>query len=542
MRNATLFLAALCTVLAGCGGGGSHSTPSTASSLPQKATAGTAKLSIVLPKGLKKASIPSVHAPNHGLHKHGVVKLPKGKAGTKSRNRKPQFIDTTGANTFLQITTQSIQNGTVVASTTLNDIAVGTNTSLAPVQIPVYAGSNNIIVREVDETNGLPFTPLAQGQTSYSFTLGSGTQAVDIALSMVPAGVAILSSATDFPNPQQVIAGDGFPTINVSDFNNCQGVLSSHSVTITALPIDALGTLPNGDGAVPSVTLSSFSSDNLGQSTLTPTFVPGQYQLQYDAYGDGVTATFKSTDALNNTVITTADLTDTCSGGNGLSIATDSPEFTSAPDTIEFTSPTDSAAVFTPLELLAQGQVLPVHVTDDTCLSSNLVTYDTTSTFSGGAYTPVNITPNPSSGGGTCNITFSDPLNASVTLVVIVDPPSFSSPPPAIPMLSLSGPSTLNFTSLAATVVHITETATSPMFVLPSVVITDGGSCSGLLTVDSQPEPLSYAPTIAFDESLLTANGTVSVMPLVATGSCTLDFNDGVSDVQLPVTLNILGL
>jgi len=535
MRNSALLLAVFCMTLSGCGGGG-HTTPPMAA---QKPTAGTAKLSIVLPKGLKHAAIPTaVHAPNHGLRKHGVVKRPKTKtSSTSSKKRNPLFIDTTGANTFLQITSQSVQNGIVVASTTVTpDVPVGSNASLS-VAIPIYAGSGNIIVREVDETN-TPFVALAQGQQTYSFDPAGGSAAtVDIALSMIPAGVAVVSSAPDFPGAQQINSGSGTPTINISDFNNCNGSMSGSAVTFTAVPIDALGTLPNGDGAVPSVTVAGVS-DNGGTSSLTPATVPGQYTLNYDAAGDGVTATFKSTDAFNDVVTTTADLTDTCTSGNGLSISTDDvSEFSSGPDTITFTSPQDSPAAFTPLEIVAIGQVFTptVLVTDDgNC--TGLLTYDTSSTFSTdlNGYTPVNVTP--TGGSGSCNIFFNDGKNATVTLSVVVN--AFSSPPPSTG-LSVSG----IFFPIEAFIpqtLQVTDTAASPYSSAPVVTFSDSGTCNNLVTVNSLFSPISGSITLAINEGApSTASANITITPITSAGSCTLDLNDGTNDLQLSISLAI---
>jgi hypothetical protein len=280
-------------------------------------------------------------------------------------------------------------------------------------------------------------------------------------------------------------------------------------------------------------------SDNGGTSSLTPTAVPGQYTLNYDAAGDGVTTTFKSTDAFNDIVITTADLTDTCTSGNGLSVSTDDvAEFSSGPDTITFTSPTDSPAAFTPLEIVAPGQVFTptVSVSDDgNC--NGLVTYDSSSTFNSdlNGYTPVNVTP--AGGSGSCNIFFNDGKNATVTLTVVVN--SFSSPPPQSTMLSVN-PSYFNIMHFGTSTLQITETTSSPMSSPPTVTITDGGTCANLVTVDSATEPLNYTPNLTFvDQSYLTASVNVTIGALSPTGSCTLGLSDGTNNVSVSITLNI---
>lgn len=560
MRKFALLLAAFSLVFAGCAGGGGRSTPQ---SLAQKPTAGTAKLSILLPKSLQRATIPTaVRAPNHGLRKHGVVKRPKTSSSSQSKKRNPLFIDTNGVFTYLQITSQSVVNGVVVASTTVPDVSVGAQAALS-VTIPIYAGSGNIIVREVDETS-TPFVGLAQGQQTYTFDPAGGLATiVDIALSMIPAGVAIVSSAPDFPTAQQITSGSGTPTINVSDFNNCSGSMSSSTVTITTLPIDALGTLPNGDGAVPSVTLVSAPSDNSGASSLTPTGIPGQYTLNYDAFGDGVTATFKSTDAFNNIVTTTADLTDTCTSGNGLSISTgNTAEFNSGSDTISFTSPVDSSTAFTPAEFVATGQVFKptVTVTDDG-YCGGLVSYDPSSNFNAdlNGYTPVNVTPLGSLS-GSCTIFFNDGKNAQVNLTVFVA--GFSSPPPSAPTYALTvappaaspnpdyngatSPPTLTFAIGGGATLAVIETATSGSFAspftAPSVTVTDSPtSCASFLTLTINGIGASFgsSSTVALSTSgdFLSASGSVFIGSTGSSaGSCTVTFSDGTNNVPIAVT------
>jgi len=545
MRNYALFAAALSTTIAGCGAGG-HSTPA----IPgQKATAGTTTLRVLVPKGLKRAAgLSHVYAPNHGLRKHGVVKRPPVAKNANAKTRRPAFLDS-GLATFLQITSQSVQNGVVVASTTVPQFQIGEATSTS-VSIPIYAGTGVIIVREVDLTDPANPVALAVGQQTYSFTLGSTPVVVDIALSMVPAGLAVASA--DFPTPTTVPAGNGFPTANITQFNSCNGQMSGFTENFSVVPVDNLGTLPTGDGAVPSVNLLSQSPDNGGSSSISSTGIPGQYTINYDAAGDGVSATFKMVDAFNNVFTTTADLTDACTNsvsGYLLSVSTADPRFSG--NVLSFSAPGDTPAQFQPVELLAAGGKVnntgPITVSDD---CGGAVTYDTTtSTYNTltQTYSPITVTPvspNPA-----CTLTFSDGSNVSVTAVVSIGI-SFASPPPASPSTTLSvatqatpdpkfntatSPPTLNRTTISNDSLQSMESSAT-VTTFPGVTITDTTPCTGILSVDGNVPPLSYLPAFLPSLDGLSASANV-VVAGVGIGTCTLQFSDGVNSTTIQVVV-----
>jgi hypothetical protein len=429
MRKLTLSVTALAMVLASCGGGGgTHGLPV---AQQQKAPAGTTKLNIVLPKGQHQLTpSASIFPPALAHHHFGVIKLAKGaKPPTPSAHaRKPAFVDAT-VDSVLNITSQAIDPGTgaVVASTSVTQTLVSANSTISPIPIAIYAGNGLVNVVQTDAST---HAVLAQGQASYTFDPTASTAVnLDIALSLVPANAAIISSdTTDFPGGTSVSATTAAPvfnTVNVSNFSCGESSPAGQSIQFSVNPLDADNVAAaSGDGATPSVTVVTNSSpltiggqsyfthsDNGGKSTITPVSgSPGQFVLSYDGEGNGVNALFRVVSGFGTTYAN-ANLGDTCTGIS-FGVLSDDGGFDTSTNTEVFQTQLSPPSTFFITETNHAATITVTDPNGQQCQTFfNLPALPFSESFDSdvGGYDPITIGPSTNAQfAGGCSLNFSD--------------------------------------------------------------------------------------------------------------------------------------